>query len=227
MNKFKLCNKTVIFESVFNNEKMSKCFYSFLDKEKNTEPYDFILEINKVKDLIEEKCKFKKYKELCDTFIKVNSLKELNLSAQIRKDVLNFFEENKEIKEENEDKKKINTIEQLYEKVIFIVKSDFLNDSFPRFIRTKTCFELLYKLQNDDKVLIDYVQKQFPYSEEDFQYYMVTEKDIQFLKYLSNESYDFKLIKSIKEYQYNIYLSLNLIKYLPNLKLAKNAGTNF
>jgi hypothetical protein len=265
MKKFNsFSNKVVVFDSIFDHQQMSKCFYAFIETEKNTEPYDFILELNKTKGILDEEAKLKKYKELCEIFIKPNSEKELNLSAEIRKNVVNFFNElennkneeklnnnnikidnnkennekndkeikvnndNKEIleiiEEKNDNKQKIKIIEEFYEKVLFIVRNDILYDTYPRFIRSTKCLELLNKLQNDEKVLIDSIKKQFPYSEEDFKHHVITEKDIQFLKYLSNETYDFKLKKNIKEYQYNIYLSHNLVKVLPNLDFAKYAG---
>jgi hypothetical protein len=47
MNEFYVLN----FNSVFANEKIKAAFYKHLEKEYNNQPYDFLMELNKLKEL--------------------------------------------------------------------------------------------------------------------------------------------------------------------------------
>jgi hypothetical protein len=55
MNEFYVLS----FDSVFKNEKIKEAFYKHLEKEYNNQPYDFLMELNKLKEL---KVKLKLYK---------------------------------------------------------------------------------------------------------------------------------------------------------------------
>jgi hypothetical protein len=83
--------KLIIFESVFQDDGMKKLFYKFLNKEANTDTFDFIIEYQdfvKISDTNEQK---EKLLLIYNTYIKEKSKKELNLSSFDKKQAQNVF----------------------------------------------------------------------------------------------------------------------------------------
>jgi hypothetical protein len=135
----------------------------------------------------------------------------------------------KEIELKNQLLSNLFEIKEVYLKIYFEVVKIIINeikyDNFPRFVNSKE-FEILFeKYKNDKNVIGSYKQKNFPYSEVDFQTHMVTEKDIEFLLEIFKETMDMKLVYQIKEKKANGFVSVcNLETIMPNLEFSKNSG---
>jgi hypothetical protein len=73
--------------------------------------------------------------------------------------------------------------------------------------------------------VITFKQKKYPYSYSDFLYWSISEKDIEFLNDLSQESYDWILVVSTKEknIRANGYYSKSISKFLPNFYFSNTA----
>jgi hypothetical protein len=102
-----------------------------------------------------------------------------------------------------------------------ILKKTLYNDSFFRFVRKKECFELIEKFKDKKEIVYDIMEIKYPYTEKDYQNRIITEKDIMFLDHLSEDSFDWELVKSNKKYNINTFIMHNIEKILPNLN-SKN-----
>jgi hypothetical protein len=92
-------------------------------------------------------------------------------------------------------------------------------------VRTKECKELIEKYKDDSSVVSTFKQRQYPYSKKDFSDWIVTEKDIEFLNDLSQESYQWILVKSINSngIRTNCFYSKSISQYLPNFDFSNVA----
>jgi hypothetical protein len=197
------------YESIYTNKEAKEEFYKHLKKELNTDPFDFILRISEIEKIQEEA------KEIYENFIKVGSKREINIGNESRLEfekIYNSTEENKFIK-----------IDLIFKELVSVMKKELECDSFPRFLRTEGCFDLLKKFQKNEEIVGSLKKKSFPYSEEDFKNGFITEKDILFLNEINSENYDWELIYSEKK-KINSYFSPNCEKYLPNLSISKSSG---
>jgi hypothetical protein len=205
----------------------------------NSEPYEYIKEA----ELITENNIEEKIHELYDSFLKVKGKRELNLSQEDRDsfekvylknykkidqegievmELKNFFEVEKVKEEENQ--KRYKEMKNEIEKLIEISKRELESDPFPRFLRTEEGMKLFDKNLYNEEIVGCFLQKQFPYTEKDFQNYYITDKDIEFLDQMLKESNSWELVYSNNEWQANGYISVDCDTFLPNLSFAKMAG---
>jgi hypothetical protein len=98
-------------------------------------------------------------------------------------------------------------------------------DSYRRFCKTKEYVKLLEKFKDDQEVVITTRHKTFPYSNQDFCQFIITEKDIGLLDELSEDSLDYKLCYSTNKngMKANAYYSTSVSKYLPLFKWSEGA----
>lgn len=66
-------------------------------------------------------------------------------------------------------------------------------DSFPRFVRSSMCRAFCEKNKANRKILDLSQYVEFDYKDEDFVEPLITEKDISFIKYLINDSFDWEV----------------------------------
>jgi hypothetical protein len=178
------------YESVYSNSEVGEEFRKHLKKEVNQDSFDFILFVDTDKDL--------EINEVYETYIKVGSKKEINISSENREE----FE--KILKKSMENQRK--DLKVFLKEISNLVKKELECDSFPRFLRTEQCLKLLEKYQKDEKVCGSMKKKQYPYTEKDFKEKFITEKDIHFLNEVKKENYDWELL-SFKLNRINSFFS--------------------
>jgi uncharacterized protein YerC len=202
--------------SIFQTEEMGELFYKFLKTEYNTEPYDFIKECNEIKSLKSIKEKLEKIKLIFETFIKEDSKKQINLSGETLSRIIKEYE--KLTEDENEE-----FYNDFYNKTVKSIKIELINDSFPRFTRWESCKEALVKYISNEDIVIHKKQLQYPYSDMDFQKWIVTEKDISFLDEVTRDSYIWSLSGTMKKKNItaNYFYLSNLEKMLPGYHFSK------
>jgi hypothetical protein len=125
-------------------------------------------------------------------------------------------------------------INNVYDKLVYIMKIELDTDNYKRFNRTKEYYSILEKYKDDENVVETYKQQIYPYTINDFYYpiskmlyikFLVTEKDIAFLDESVKDSYDFKFVKTIKKnnIKSSAFVSINCEKFLPNFFWSKKA----
>jgi hypothetical protein len=214
MNKFDLNKYRIKFDSVFDDEELKTLFRKHLEKEVNTEPLDFIEEVERFKNS-EEKERMKKIEEINETYIKSKSKKEINLSGETKEEFFEWLSNNK-------DQEKLI---EAFDKLVGYIKSELEADSFKRFIRTDIVKKKLFEKRENPKVMVPRSQTMFNYQALDFQKWFITPKDINFLDYLNNtDSYDWELSKSKEKTGGNSFYNLKCKDISPNFPEGKNYG---
>jgi hypothetical protein len=94
-------------------------------------------------------------------------------------------------------------------------------DSFPRFVRSKEWRKHVLKRNLSYLQSIAQVRQaiEFPYSNEDFVAQVITDKDIQFLDQMSEDSFRWKLKGSNRNHLLNVFQYDSNIQLLPNVDM--------
>jgi hypothetical protein len=95
------------------------------------------------------------------------------------------------------------------------------HDVFPRFRRTELCLKLIEKYQNDTNLCELKEVRDFPYTDDDFQFEIVTDKDIGLLDRLMEDTYDWKILFSDRKAKMNSYYMKKC--FFPNVSFFKNS----
>eukprot|EP01080_Neovahlkampfia_damariscottae_P003985 gene3985-7241_t len=199
------------FTAVFTNKKVGAAFEKFLTTEQNTDPYNFLMEVQKLKNLEKDSEKIKKIKEIIEKYVKKDSPNEVNVSETTRNFVVENFE-----KQQNENKWILDiSSEKLFSKIFYSVKEELKQDSFHRFVRTKLCDDSIKSFRRDSTVVSPYITKKFDYKDEDFTSGIVTDKDIEFAKLVCEDSFTWDLLSTNKNQWVNAYFSTD--NYLPEV----------
>lgn len=182
----------VIFESIFLVEDMFQAYYQHLDYERCSENLDFLVDLDKFLKECKKEVSIKTLKNLIDLYFISGGNKELNLSHQTKEGLL------KALKDQlTQDTWKL---KETPEEVFFNTRNAILLEmkmgTFPRFVRKNLCQLVIIK-QNYHKDIV-FLKKniEFPYKDEDFSFPIVTDKDINFLKSMTQDTFDWVIVSS-------------------------------
>eukprot|EP01080_Neovahlkampfia_damariscottae_P011535 gene11535-4788_t len=194
---------------------MSAAFYAFLQKEHSFESFDFLLEVKKLETMKEEKQIISKASEIIDTFVKVQSQKELNLSGELRDKTLKNYEKQKDVSDRW-------ILDITPSKVFFesfqLVAGVLRHDPFKRFVRTDECEKVMIQYKNDSTVISPALTNIYSYSNDYFTHPHIDDKDFDYFKTLLEDNYNWKLIGSKVEEQVNAFTSET--NYLPEVRIS-------
>ena len=122
-------NFIVHYESAFNNKFVSDSFLKFLKSEHNPEPWQFLLAVQKFKEMKNSKEKFQKINEIIEMYLKNDSDKQINISAKVKNKVMKNFKQNSE---NSEDWMLKNSVEKFFDPIVKIVKDELYHDPWKR-----------------------------------------------------------------------------------------------
>lgn len=140
----------VNFFSIMSVSSIQEAFMKHLESEANTEPLDFLLDVEKFKcdsifSISDEDLDL--FHHICQEYIDSNSKKEINISAQIKDKILKVHNQNKGDWSERE------TPIDILESARSLVLGDFKGDVFPRFLASDLGYEAIVKNYNNSKVI--------------------------------------------------------------------------
>src|SRR5690606_35301672 len=91
---FDISKYRIHFQSLFEVEEMKDAFYKFCEMEHNTEPFNFVNEVDEYEKInaLDASEYYPKLEKIIKTFIEAKSSQEINISAKIREKLLFNFE---------------------------------------------------------------------------------------------------------------------------------------
>jgi hypothetical protein len=210
---------TFQFTSVFLFQDIQDAFLSHLKKEFNAEPFLFILELKKLSKLTNKKEILNSVKLIVSDFLESNSKNEVNLSGKLLKDLKGKLEIIYKQEEWNGDE----TPEEIFNPIKKSIYTSMAVDPFPRFIREPSVQEIYLNYIGNDDVMIPLLSGQYVLTDKDFYEPIITEKDIQFLKSMVEDSFDWNLISSESNKQESMNIYISKVNYLPkSIHFEKN-----
>jgi hypothetical protein len=153
------------------------------------------------------------FDEIISKYILDGSINQINIGGDEKNGVL-----------EIQKKKNTNDFQKAFTQIEGNIKRELESDSFKRFLRTKEANLLLKKYEKDEVIAKKLKQKRFPYSNKDFEMWIITEKDVQLLNSLIQDSFDYKISFIDLKTKKTGYYSFELDKFLPNYNEAKNSA---
>jgi hypothetical protein len=138
----KIKPENVIFDHCFSEPEVGELFYKFLQIEHNVEPFEFLQQEKKIK-LLSQKEQIYFVAGLINTFIETKSKKEINVSGQSKRKLLQLYENQKK-----ESEKWVLEIkpENILHDFKEMVTKELEDDSFNRFLNY---YELKYREQEN------------------------------------------------------------------------------
>jgi hypothetical protein len=135
------------FQSASEKEDIGEIFLKFLKSEFNQEPWLFLKEIKKLDSLKDEDEISKQVNYLMDTYIKDNSVSEVNISGKSKRELLQDFESNDFWKKDPIG---------LFSNVKKIVEKELFQDNWKRFIRSKEGDKIIEKYYRDPSGIVKF-----------------------------------------------------------------------
>jgi len=189
-------NYTIHFESIFSNLKMFQAFYNHLKFETNPEPLEFLIDYDKLEIITNseiEKQQVELVKTIIKKYIESSAEKALNISGETKSKLLDSIK----IQLGEEHWKLLLQPPQYFEKLKEIIITELRLDVYPRFIRGTYCEEAVLLNKGDNSVISLTAVVNFPYKNEDFIQTYVTDRDFNFMKSLSQDTFDWELVGSL------------------------------
>jgi hypothetical protein len=179
-NKVKKEDFVIHFESSLTHRSVGNAFQDFLKTEFNQEPWEFIKEVQKLKEVKEKTQIYKKIESIYQTFIQVKSEKELNLSSVTRKKL----ESLKESESMNID---------FFDEIVGSVLAQLKHDSWKRFYRSKYCDQIIYQHYEDNTICSPITTLQYFYEKEYFEHCDISDHDFDFGLTLMEDNYNWEV----------------------------------
>jgi hypothetical protein len=195
----------------------------------NTEGFEFLDLVDEVREdarkCIEQSggvvSSFLKQKvnTIIENYVELKSRRELNISAKDRQQLLDAAK-----------KLESNGLEQLmlqFKNVRHIVEGEMESDVMPRFIRSSIWLNTVNTKGKNwlDKVGMLKKAMEMEYTDEDFMGHYVEDRDIDFMRFLSQDSYEWKLLGWDKSQQIMAFRSDTIAKYFPKTQWVQNGAS--
>jgi hypothetical protein len=175
---FDLTKYSIQFSSIFEFKEIHTSFYNFLVSEFNTEPMDCINEINLLKTLKTEKETISKCKSIIEDFFQESSKKEVNVSGFSKIDLFTKMKEQLQLETW--------ILKETAYEIFLPMKNILLNelqiDTFPRYIRTKSCSKVMAAFVDNPKVMIPLSSAKYRLSDKDFEKPFISKNEMDFMK---------------------------------------------
>lgn len=142
------------FEALFSITEFGKLFYKHLEKERNVEPWIFILKAVKLDASRNLDEAFKLAKEIFEEHIDDDAKYQINISGKIKKKLLQAMESCEKGKDVCEKEKSLNALKKAVAEIRYMLEMELSSDVFPRFIFTKECQAFLRKNIHNTELLV-------------------------------------------------------------------------
>eukprot|EP01080_Neovahlkampfia_damariscottae_P011328 gene11328-4140_t len=210
--KFDKDNFLLKFSSVFNNEEVKKEFKKFLKTEFNSEPFDCLLEIEKLKEIKDEKEQIIKVSSILTTYFLNGSENQVNISHEKRKMLEKIYKE--EI-ENNETWTFEKLPKDVFQDVERVLKQELQHDSFKRFIRTPICGTMIQKHVLNPSIVIAKLTSSYDFTIESFRTPYIEDIDFEFACDISKDDFSWELLGSKVDNNINTFISS--VNHLPGI----------
>jgi hypothetical protein len=189
---------TVQFERLFVVPQLYQDFSNYAKKARMTEMLDFLEDYNSCEKISNETKLDATVRSIVEKYIKVNSEKELNFDAHTRDAITEVLKLGK------------NVTLALLRPVYKIVYRELKEDVFARYIRSTDFQTLCDKLGESfmpEIAINETIAGTLMYQPSDFRSTTITDRDIQFVLKITQDSSDWECIKHSSSNKYRVYLS--------------------
>jgi hypothetical protein len=192
--------------SALKRKEISDKFYEFLKKEHNSDSWDFILDVNKLRLAFEKKNKEKEteiLQHVMDTYIQEKSKKDLSLDGDLKQELFSSL------------KLRIPgyPVFKYFDKIYQKIKLEHQLDSFKRFGKSDDSKDVLAKYQHDVEVMTPIVGLLSNYKDRDFKLKSVSNQDLDFAKTITNQSETWDSLVSNKD----MNISYSKVNWFPEV----------
>jgi hypothetical protein len=171
------------YESVFNNEHVCHSFMKYLKTEFNHHPLECLVEIAKLREVLDDTIALESIKNILSTYIYNDSTSEINLSFIVKDKMFKTFEKQKEEKTwilEVKPQHFFDETQKVIEMMLFL-------DPWKRYIRSKFANDIYEKFSNDCSICAPKVSQKFNFNDEYFKHPFIEAKDFDFASSLFDD----------------------------------------
>lgn len=180
--EFNIRNYQINFHRIFKIPEIHQAFYKYCKTEYNEDPVDFIKEAEEFKETGgEDKNLLERFEGLYRKYIENNAVHQINISGKLQRRMEDLIKKKCEDREE---------LEKCLDELLQVVYLELKVDTFPRFMRSKICFNAVRKYQNDKELLQPKLVINYPYNEADLYRDELLDKDFAFIKAVLEDGFD-------------------------------------
>jgi hypothetical protein len=213
---FEISNFNLFFSSLKKKE-ISQMYLEFLKLEKNSQPWEFILDLSQLKKYFERnKIELfnEKLSQICKTYIASGSSKQIKMENSERKELL------KQIENRSKDFPAFKSFDSISQ----AIKLELQMDSFKRFTKSNMAKDVLSKYQHDLSVMAPISSLLSTYKDQDFESKTFSLVDFNFVSSILKNSSTWDSIYTTNHYQVSVshvnwfpnvsYIDLSVVSYL-------------
>eukprot|EP01080_Neovahlkampfia_damariscottae_P000154 gene154-4400_t len=215
--EFRQSNFVLHFNAVFSEKEIGNDFRKFLKGEINEEPWVFLEELKKLKQIEDKEKFFVKSKYIVENFIIEKAKYEINIHGNTKKEILVNLDSI--LNEEYFDQKKV--YQNLFHNVERIIKQELYHEPWKRFLRSKACELLIRKYQNDATICSPQLTEHFSYDDDYFRHPFIFDRDFEFSNSVFKDNYHWELISVDKRSGMNTFFAG--LNYLPHISVSKDS----
>jgi hypothetical protein len=184
-------NFMIHFNAALTNKTVGNLFLKFLKSEFNEEPWNFLNQINLMKELKEKGEKMNKIEEIIQDYLLKDSKYEINVSGKLK------TESNLKFKDFTENEKEIDELNGFFKDIVKVLHGELFHDPWKRFIRSKYCDEIIKQFQLDPSVCSPQITQYFSYSDDYFKQLFIEDDDFKFAFLLFEDNFHWEVIHFI------------------------------
>jgi hypothetical protein len=160
-----------------------------------------------------------KINTIITTFVESEAPRELNISAKDRQSMLKTYS--------NLEMVGIESVMNQFGRVGRIIEGEMTNDVMPRFVRSSVWLNLVNTKGENwlDNVGVLKKAVEMEYTDDDFKGNYVEDRDIAFMRSISKDSYDWKLLGWDKNQQIMAFKSDIITKYFPKTAWVQDGAS--
>jgi hypothetical protein len=198
----------ILHFSALKTKEISEKYYEFLKKEHNTDSWDFILDVNKLKVAFEKnrpkETQIQLLEKILKTYIHENSPKDLTIEKELKTKLLSRLETRMT------GYPLFKYFDQIYQKI----KLEHQFDSFKRFGISNEARDILAKYQHDVEVMTPIAGLLSSYKDEDFKSESISKEDLKFVMSISKQCNTWDSLFTNKEMK----ISHSKVNWFPEVK---------
>jgi hypothetical protein len=202
--------------NALKRKEISDKFYEFLKKEHNSDSWDFILDVNKLRIAYEKKNKEKENETLqhiMDNYIVEKSPKDLSLDENLKEELFSS------LKTRIPGFPAFKYFDKIYQKI----KLEHQLDSFKRFGKSDDSKDVLAKYQHDVEVMTPIFGLLSNYKDQDFKSKSISKQDLDFVKTITKQSETWDSVLSNKDMK----ISYSKVNWFPEVSFIDSSIVSF
>jgi hypothetical protein len=182
-------NLMIHFNAALTKKAVGDLFLQFLKSEFNEEPWNFLNQVNSMKELKDKEEKLKMIEEIILCYLQKDSKFEINVSGKLKHEAYSKLEDFKKTEKE------IDEMNEFFKDLVSALHGELFHDPWKRFVRSTYALEVFKQFQHDSSVCSPQITQYFSYTDDYFKHPFIEDADFKFAKLFFEDDFHWEVIQ--------------------------------